>query len=76
MARHPRRLEVSDVEVAVRGSSAAQRSRGVGAVVRVRAKSALPYHMFFEVEAVREEPPRLTEARVRGDLNGTMKWAL
>ena len=49
---------------------------GVGAVVRVRAKSALPYHMFFEVEAVREEPPRLTEAVVRGDLNGTMKWAL
>ncbi len=49
---------------------------GVGAVVRVHAKSALPYHMFFEVEAVHEEPPRLTEAVVRGDLNGTMKWTL
>jgi len=32
--------------------------------------------MFFEVEAVHEEPPRLTEAVVRGDLNGTMKWTL
>ena len=37
---------------------------GVGAVVRVRAKSALPCHMFFEVEAVHEEPPPLTEAVV------------
>jgi len=49
---------------------------GVGAVVWVHAKSALPYHMYFEVEAVREEPPRLTAVRVRGDLNGEMMWSL
>lgn len=49
---------------------------GVGAVVWVHAKSALPYHMYFEVEAIREEPPRLAAVRVRGDLNGEMMWTL
>lgn len=49
---------------------------GVGALIRVHAKSALPYHMYFEAEAVREEPPRLAEVQVRGDLNGSMKWML
>ncbi len=49
---------------------------GVGAVVWVHAKSALPYHMYFEVECVREAPPRLTAVRVRGDLNGEMQWTL
>ncbi len=49
---------------------------GVGGIIRVHAKAALPYHMYFEVEAVREEPPRVAESRVRGDLNGEMRWTL
>lgn len=49
---------------------------GVGAVVWVHAKSALPYHMYFEVEATREEPPYLAAVKVRGDLNGEMVWKL
>ncbi len=49
---------------------------GVGAVVWVHAKSSLPYHMYFEVEAVRQEPPRIAAVRVRGDLNGQMHWTL
>ncbi len=49
---------------------------GVGAVVWVHVKAALPYHMYFEVEAVREEPPRVAAVRVQGDLNGSMQWTL
>lgn len=49
---------------------------GVGAVVAIHAKSALPYHMHFEIEVVRQEPPRLSAVRVRGDLNGEMTWTL
>jgi hypothetical protein len=49
---------------------------GPGAIVAVHVKSSLPYHMYFEIEAVREEPPRIAEVRVRGDLIGSMKWTL
>lgn len=49
---------------------------GPGGIVAVRVKAALPYHMHFEIEAVREESPRIAEVRVRGDLNGSMKWTL
>ncbi|HKV44954.1 MAG TPA: SRPBCC family protein [bacterium] len=49
---------------------------GVGAVVWVHVKAALPYHLYFEIEAVREEPPRLAAARLRGDLNGETMWRL
>jgi uncharacterized protein YndB with AHSA1/START domain len=49
---------------------------GVGAVVWVHVKAVLPYHLYFEVEAVREEPPRLAAARLRGDLDGETLWTL
>ena len=49
---------------------------GVGAVVWIHAKSALPYHMYFEVEAISEKPPHLAAVQVRGDLNGEMVWKL
>ncbi|MGH2402870.1 MAG: SRPBCC family protein [bacterium] len=49
---------------------------GPGGIVAVHVKAALPYHMHFEIEAVREEPPRIAEVRVRGDLNGSMLWRL
>jgi len=49
---------------------------GPGGIVAVHVKAALPYHMYFEIESVREEPPRIAEVRVRGDLNGSMKWTL
>ncbi|MGH2375144.1 MAG: SRPBCC family protein [bacterium] len=49
---------------------------GPGGIVAVHVKAALPYHMYFDIEAVREEPPRIAEVRVRGDLNGSMHWTL
>jgi uncharacterized protein YndB with AHSA1/START domain len=49
---------------------------GPGGIVAVHVKAALPYHMYFEIEAVGEEPPRIAEVRVRGDLIGSMKWTL
>jgi len=49
---------------------------GPGGIVAVHVKAALPYHMYFEIEAVREEPPRIAEVRVRGDLIGSMRWTL
>lgn len=50
--------------------------RGVGAVIAVHAKAALPYHMYFTLETVVEERPRLAVVAVRGDLNGEMRWRL
>lgn len=49
---------------------------GVGSRVAVHAKAALPYHMYFNLEAAVEERPRLAIVRVRGDLNGEMRWRL
>jgi hypothetical protein len=49
---------------------------GVGAIVWVDVKAVLPYHLYFEIEAVREEPPHLAAARLRGDLNGETMWKL
>ncbi|HET7265033.1 MAG TPA: SRPBCC family protein [bacterium] len=49
---------------------------GVGSQVAVHAKAALPYHMYFNLEAIVEERPRLAIVRVRGDLNGEMRWRL
>jgi Polyketide cyclase / dehydrase and lipid transport len=49
---------------------------GVGAQVAVHAKAALPYHMYFTLETVVEERPRLAVVAVRGDLNGEMRWRL
>lgn len=49
---------------------------GVGSQVSVRAKAALPYHMHFTLETIREERPSLALVRVWGDLNGEMRWRL
>jgi Polyketide cyclase / dehydrase and lipid transport len=49
---------------------------GVGAQVAVHAKAVLPYHMYFNLETVMEERPRLALVKVWGDLNGEMRWRL
>lgn len=49
---------------------------GVGARVAVQVKSALPYHMRFQLESSRYERPALAEVRASGDLNGVMRWTL
>jgi uncharacterized protein YndB with AHSA1/START domain len=49
---------------------------GVGARVAVHVKATLPYHMRFELEATQRDEPRVAEVRVRGDLNGMMRWTL
>jgi len=49
---------------------------GVGSRVAVHAKAALPYHMYFNLEATVEERPRLAIVKVWGDLNGEMRWQL
>ncbi len=49
---------------------------GVGSQVSVHAKAALPYHMYFDLETIVEERPRLAIVKVRGDLNGEMRWRL
>jgi carbon monoxide dehydrogenase subunit G len=49
---------------------------GVGSQVAVHAKAALPYHMYFTLETVVEERPRLAIVKVWGDLDGEMRWQL
>jgi hypothetical protein len=49
---------------------------GVGSQISVHAKAALPYHMYFNLETIIEERPRLAVVKVRGDLNGEMRWRL
>lgn len=49
---------------------------GVGSRVSVHAKAALPYHMYFNLETIVEERPRLAIVKVRGDLIGEMRWRL
>ena len=49
---------------------------GVGALVEVRVKSVLPYHMRFRLESTRYEQPHLAEVQASGDLNGVMRWTL
>jgi hypothetical protein len=49
---------------------------GVGSQVSVHAKARLPYHMYFNLETIIEERPHLAVVRVRGDLNGRMRWRL
>lgn len=48
----------------------------VGARAAMHVKSVLPYHMHFELESVRYDRPHATEAEVRGDLVGRMRWVL
>src|SRR5262249_16227647 len=48
----------------------------VGARVKVRVKSALPYYMHFTLEATHREPPWIAEVRASGDLNGCVRWEL
>lgn len=47
---------------------------GIGALVSVHVRAALPYHMNFDLELVRQIRPRLSEVRCSGDLNGWMRW--
>jgi uncharacterized protein YndB with AHSA1/START domain len=49
---------------------------GVGARVVVHVKAALPYHMRFELESTVYDRPHVAAVRVRGDLNGWMRWTL
>jgi uncharacterized protein YndB with AHSA1/START domain len=49
---------------------------GVGSRVSVHAKAALPYHMYFTLEAIMEDRPRAAVSKVSGDLNGEMRWRL
>ena len=49
---------------------------GVGSQIAVHAKAVLPYHMYFTLETIVEERPRLAIVMVRGDLNGEMRWRL
>ena len=49
---------------------------GVGARATVHVKSALPYHMRFELEATRRDELRVAEVRASGDLVGMMRWTL
>lgn len=49
---------------------------GTGSVVRAHVKAALPYHLYWEAEVLREEPPVFLAARMRGDLIGEITWAL
>lgn len=49
---------------------------GVGATVRVRVKSALPYWMHFQLELVEQGQPRVSVVNTTGDLVGWMRWEL
>jgi uncharacterized protein YndB with AHSA1/START domain len=49
---------------------------GVGSRVMVHAKAALPYHMYFTLEATIEDRPKIAVSKVWGDLNGEMRWRL
>lgn len=51
----------------------------VGAKVRVRVKSALPYWMHFQLELLElmeQDQPRLSVVNTTGDLVGWMRWEL
>lgn len=47
---------------------------GVGVRVSADARSFLPYHLRFELEAVRYDRPHVAEVRSEGDLQGVMRW--
>lgn len=49
---------------------------GVGARAAADVKSFLPYHLRFELEAVRYDRPHVAEVRSTGDLAGLMRWLL
>lgn len=49
---------------------------GVGRVIRISWRTALPYRIAFDVETVRVEKPREIEGRATGELDGTGIWTL
>jgi hypothetical protein len=50
--------------------------RGLGARHRMTWRSALPYHLTFEMRTVRIERPTLIEGIARGELAGVGRWTL
>ena len=49
-------------------------AEGLGRIIRIHWKTALPYRIEFEVETVRVEKHREVEGRARGELDGTGIW--
>jgi len=47
---------------------------GIGGTIRYTWKGRLPYHLVFDACATRIEAPRLLEATVSGDVEGTGRW--
>jgi uncharacterized protein YndB with AHSA1/START domain len=49
---------------------------GMGRVVNLTFRTALPYGFTFQTETVRVDPPRILEAHAAGDLEGMGLWTL
>lgn len=49
---------------------------GVGSSYRVKVRGKLPYSLSFELEKVRQDPPRMLESKSTGQLEGTGRWEL
>lgn len=49
-------------------------ANGVGGVSSYTFKSALPYRLYFNVEATGLEPMKSMEGKAVGDLDGTGRW--
>lgn len=55
---------------------AAGDAAGIGSVYHYVFRSRLPYHLEFEMETVRRQPPTLLEGRATGELAGSGLWQL
>ena len=62
---------VRSVEIVEKGEA-----DGVGAVHRLRWRTALPYDLVFEMQVTCLEPERLIEGQAAGELDGTGRWTL
>jgi hypothetical protein len=57
------------------GAGGGDAAPGVGSRVRVKARGALPYALYFVLETTDLDPGRLVEVRTRGDFEGVWRAA-